>query len=308
MTQQPHTNHDNQTMSAAPRDLTDRQIMEVCESIKSRLDSHGIRLPPDCDLAQMLEHLRWLASFGGRVLYNISKHGADRRSALRALLEFEQCTGILAAVQAADRVPGGQEKLSVLRKRLNLLGGPDAPARDTLFELTVAGLLAQMPMPLEVDFAEPDIVLTDVDGYQIGIACKRPHTVARLADHIKNASRQCRQQSFPCAVVVDVSCIVASPDKGSAANLLSFNRGKELEQHLQTRLRELCETEKDAMNRAFHRGTTSVILFLHATAFVGEPLQYAYRRRTACIRHSDLGGSKDLPLLVAQNLGPCVIP
>lgn len=86
--------------------------------------------------------------------------------------------------------------------------------RDTLrtlrhrSEIEIAHRLARAGVGVEL--AEPDLVITLPFGDRLGVACKRPRTVAAVPAKIRHAASQVHRQDLPGIIAIDLEPVLHS--------------------------------------------------------------------------------------------------
>lgn len=181
------------------RVLRPTECADVAKSLRESLDYFQVRLPPGSDLDRMTNALAELGD---------SPPAGVTRSQRHARL-IEQGSRIAAALSSLRGVGGIETKLKWLRKRLDRFQTQDAQALDALFELEIAGRLAQSR--LAVRFEEPDIIVA-VPGFgSIGLPCKRPRSPRGVEAALRDAKRQVSRSGSPGVAMVSLEALLHPP-------------------------------------------------------------------------------------------------
>lgn len=174
------------------------------------LEKLELSLHPSSDLAAMIREVEWLGSFEEDVFQPDAAYAADRKRSLTAFPLYEQANRLAVALKWAAGIPGIDSKIGGLRKRLNRLETQDEAAQDDLFEIDLAYRLFKRGV--DVEFAEPDIVISFPPDSKFTIACKRPRTIGAVQKRIRHGANQIRAQKLPGIVAIGMESIIHRSD------------------------------------------------------------------------------------------------
>lgn len=166
----------------------------------------GIRCSPGSDIAVMISELEWLGSFSPEDPQPHTAHRVDRERSLRAFPMFEQARRVARALLVTQSMPGSSERARHLRKRFDRLKTQNELAQDVLFEIEMAGKLAEAGIPIA--FEEPDIIAFPSQPTEIAFACKRPRTSKAIKQCLRDASRQICDSGRDGVILIGVEAIL----------------------------------------------------------------------------------------------------
>ena len=126
------------------------------------------------------------------------------------LREIDELIEIVEAVAEAP-TPAELDRLRLIQKGHETPDEPTADkARDAQYELYLRAVLAKGG--LDVEFHEPDLVVTAA-GRKVHLAAKRPTSLARLDDRLRDAIGQVARYPGPGIVAISLDQIIR-PRKG----------------------------------------------------------------------------------------------
>lgn len=174
------------------------------------LEELELSLHPTSDLAAMIREVEWLGSFEEQAFQPDTAYAADRKRSLTAFPLYDQVNRLAVSLKWATAIPGIERKIGRLRKKLNRLESQNEAAQDDLFEIDIAYRLVKRGV--EVEFAEPDIVISFPPDSKFAIACKRPRTIGAVQKRIRQGANQIRDQKLPGIVAIGMEAIMHSSD------------------------------------------------------------------------------------------------
>ena len=198
---------------------------------------------------------------------------ADQQRTIHALLVYDQVVCIAHAVAGAPEIRNARPKLQHLRRnKLNTMGGQTGQGLAILFELELASRMLRSLW--EVQFAEPDIVLTIPDVGSAAIACKRPRAPHAIGRNIREAGQQIARSGLEGVVVMTVDGFAPTFVKGART-------AEDLAKAGNVWLDKLVEDWAGTIADAFDNSVSGVI-FIHR--FAGMVKQPSSFRWTLCTK------------------------
>ncbi len=251
-----------------------REIEAVLREITSAL---GLNLRPAADLAVMIRELSWMGTFPDSDYQPDAAFLADHERAIAAFLLVDQAHRIAQAWIWGRAIPGAAEGAHVIRQRLDRNRCQEGPAHDFLFELDIAARLARRGAA--VCFEEPDLVLNNEGADPVGLACKRPHSIAGVANALRRASKQIRRSGIPGAIVLGLEALFHR--SGDPARPVVIYRGLNRKDVMAEAARQVAVIEasvKGPLRRACSsEGVAGVLLCGVMTAWVDEPSAHIFQ-------------------------------
>lgn len=185
----------------------------------------------------------------------IGQHLAVRL--LNAMVELQQITKIIEAFHSSSRPQHWMQRLQQLFHSAEF---PDREshsqsARDSQFESFIGAVFELSG--LEVQFAEPDIIIADgLD--QIGIAAKRPRNTQKIERNCIKASKQITNSKSKGLIAIDLSFAL---HLNQCLNCLELEDCNTWLEHESKRL--ICRYHELFKNACRHRDVLGVLVHLH---------------------------------------------
>ena len=260
-------------------------IADVLETHSARLD---IRLSPGSQLRGLIDDLRWLGDGAPNAAQPDAAMAIDRNRAALAFPRYEQALRIARALVLLDDSPAARAKVRLLKGSFDRLHSLDGQSQDALFELEVAGRL--VARQVAVSFAEPDIVIFPGTPGQMALACKRPRRQGRLADCIRRAAAQIRQNP-PGVIVVGVEALLQRDPVSGRPILYTVSTPEEFHDGVDQHLATTVQGARRALERAFLNGSVMGALFCGiVTAWSSSPSAYLWKWAHHVVPNNNIQG------------------
>ena len=148
--------------------MTQDVCAKVSTDLRRSAANLGVRLPPTCDLEQLIRETEWLSTLKPEEWVG-EVQPAHQERFVQALLKVEQAARLAATLELLSKVRNHDQLLRWLRKRLDRTTTLDATAQDYLFEMEMAVRLTRLE-GLSVSLEEPDILVTLPSGNSFALA------------------------------------------------------------------------------------------------------------------------------------------
>ena len=186
--------------------MTAGQCATVASILKAVVGSLGWSLHPSSELATMIREVGWMGSFPAEAMQPEAAVAVNKQRGLEAFVLYEQAKRLAIALGWSATITGFRERAGLLRGRLDRLKTQDGPTQDFLFEVEIAYRLFRHGLPVALD--EPDVIATLEDDVKLAVACKRPRSLAGVAQAVRRGSRQIRARGYPGFIAVGMEAIL----------------------------------------------------------------------------------------------------
>jgi hypothetical protein len=248
-----------------PVELTKQECLNIASEIVAGFKHHNVPIRTNSDIELFIKETRWLADNLDKSRNSLTKE--NQRRFINAFLRVEQAKNISNVFRQLHDINIPKHKVKFFNKRLdriNRIGDSHAP--DILFELEVAGRLARARVfrNVNIQFEEPDIVI-EFPGGRIALSCKRPKSIRRLSERIKEAANQGSKTDLSFLVIIGVREIIIKQP------FFKFKTQEEFTKHVNDSLNRLLDMCSNSISYAFEKGAGGVIFCDRFVAFVEEP-------------------------------------
>jgi hypothetical protein len=247
------------------RPLRPAECASVAASLRDSERELGLTLHPRSDLADMIRELEAFSK-------EADPAGNPARPTFDRAFIIDQASRIASALEHLRGVQGFDQVKKWLGKRLNRLRTQTQEAQDHLFEIEIAGRLAQAGAAIELP-DPPDIVATLPPFGAVPIECKRPRNARSAIRALREGSRTIEKAGRPGVLVVSLEVLLNTTPAGKVMRWRAPTMDA-LERALRDDIHRLVDAILGRFELVGPNSAAGIIWVGIASALIDEPRSY----------------------------------
>jgi hypothetical protein len=189
------------------RPLSGRACLDLVADVRAGLAFFKADVKPNGHLDAQLRAMERLGTMHPGEFDHATLTEQDKRD-VRYVHQLSRLAATLRGIRRPHVSGDIDSLLEWLREPFDSLQTLDAKAQDHLFELEVGAALANEGK--RVRFEEPDVVVEGLSPKipELAVPCKRPRSIRRVSDRVRDAVHQARRKDLPAIAAVCLDSVL----------------------------------------------------------------------------------------------------